>query len=385
MSLLNLAWRVIAAVTVMVASPGLMAQGHNLPNGPAYHPFAEPLEFNPDWQFFAPVDVDALLEKSPRKRANTGVFATYDRTYLWVSRPETEQSANTGDFGWGNRFDVGFMTSERSGWLATFRSIGGPNVYDLVYTERINRVNEDDTNSLTDPVNPFLDRNDPQLGTRAYLLGDSLNVFALTSFELNKTWRREPYRYGGILEPMVGFKYATLTDFTMDQTYVREQTTITGAPPTTETQLETLTSLETTNKNRMVGGQLGARYFTHFTRWTVSGEVRVFGAFNFQAQEFATRVYKTQYSGAPGIGVDVDATSSIGSNTVHDTDTGYLWGFEARAEAGYQLTKAFSLRGGVDVLDFAGGIWRGSGADTRQNRGQDVQLAGFTFGLEFNR
>ncbi|MEZ6075370.1 MAG: hypothetical protein R3C56_06780 [Pirellulaceae bacterium] len=115
--------------------------------------------------------------KVSRKRANTGWFATYDRTHLWVSRPATEASANTGDFGWGNRFDVGFMTTERTGWFASFRHISGPNMYDNIYQERLNRVNTDDTNSLTDPVQPFIDANDPQLGTRALRIARQLECF----------------------------------------------------------------------------------------------------------------------------------------------------------------------------------------------------------------
>ncbi len=390
MSLLNLAWRVIAAVTVMVASPSLMAQGRNLPNGPAYHPFAEPLEFDPDWQFFAPVDVDSMLEKSPRKRAHTGWFATYDRTNMWVSRPETEASRNTGDFGWGNRFDVGFMTGERTGWLASFRHMGGPNVYDTIYQERINRVNTDDTNSLTDPVQPFIDVNDPQLGTRVYVLEDSLNVFSMSNFEINKTWRREPYRYGGIIEPMVGFKYATVDDFAVNESYNRFTNLITAPldPPTASTQLETMISNQTRVKNQMVGGQLGARYFTHYDRWTVSGELRAFSMANFQSANRATRAYTTEYSGGPAINVDVVATNyTTGTGFEHATNTEFVFGFEARAEAAYQLTKAFSVRGGIDVIDFAGGIWRGANftALKGQPTDQDLQMAGYTFGIEFNR
>lgn len=388
MSLLNLAWRVIAAATVMVASPSLMAQGRNLPNGPAYHPFAEPLEFDPDWQFFAPVDVDALLEKSPRKRANTGWFATYDRTYLWVSRPDYEQSEHTGDFGWGNRFDVGFMTSKDTGWFATFRGIGGPNVYDRVYQERLNRVNTADTGSLTTPVSPFIDANDPQLLTRAYLLGDSLNVFSMTSFELNKTWRREPYRYGGILEPMIGFRYTTVNHEDMTQVYDRSLDNILGGTPATTFQTETLTSFDSTTKNQMVGGQLGARYFNHYHRWTVSGEFRAFTMASFQTATDATRVFETQYTGAAATNVGVAATRYT-QTVSHTTNQELAVGFETRAEAAYQLTRGFSLRGGIEFLNFATGVWRSvhpqfrPTQDPRHN--QDVQLAGFTFGLEYNR
>ena len=94
MSLLKLTWRVIAVVTIMVASSAVEADD-------VFHPFADPLEFDPDWQFFAPVDVDAMMELKPRKRAHTGWFGAYDRTFLWASRPETESSRNTGDFGSG--------------------------------------------------------------------------------------------------------------------------------------------------------------------------------------------------------------------------------------------------------------------------------------------
>ncbi|MCA9131536.1 MAG: BBP7 family outer membrane beta-barrel protein [Planctomycetales bacterium] len=390
MSLLNLAWRVIAAVTLVVTGPHVMGQGRNLPNGPAYHPFAEPLEFDPDWQFFAPVDVESMMEQTPRNRANEGWFASYDRTYLWVSRPETEQSRGTGDFGYGNRFDLGFMTSERSGWLVNFRNIGGPNVYDTIYQERINRVNTDDVNDpIGTPVQPFIDSNDEQLGTRVYILSDSLNVFGLTNFELNKTWRREPYRFGGVIEPMIGFKYATLNDLAMNQVYNRSINQITepGAT-TTETQLETLISHETSIKNRMVGGQLGARYFTHYRRWTLSSEFRAFAMTNIQSMRYAQNTFTTEYSGGPAINVDVVATDyTTGTGFVHDTNTEFVFGFEARAEAAYQVTKAFSIRGGVDVLDFADGIWRAAnpGFGNNQLHDQDVQLAGFTLGLEINR
>ena len=97
--------------------------------------------------------------------------------------------------------------------LVSFRNMGAPNVYDRVYQERINRVNTDDVNDpINNPVQPFIDGNDPQFGTRAYIICDSLNVGSLSNFELNKTWRRQPYRYGGILEPMIGFKYSTFND-----------------------------------------------------------------------------------------------------------------------------------------------------------------------------
>jgi hypothetical protein len=282
------------------------------------------------------------------------------------------------------------MRDNNSGWLVSFRKIGGPNVYDTIYAERINRVNTDDTGQpIENPVQPFIDANDPQYGTRAYIVADSLNVFGLTNFELNKTWRKEPYRYGGILEPMLGFKYSTLDDFAMNQSYNRSINSITTpGGVTTETQLETLISNETKIKNQMVGGQLGARYFTHSNRWTMSAEFRAFAMANFQQREYAQRVYTTEYSGAPAINVGVNATDYVtATGFVSDTNSEFVFGFEARAESAYQITNALSIRGGVDVLNFASGIWRGAnpGFGNVNLSDQDVQLAGFTFGLELNR
>ena len=381
MSVLNLFKRLIAIVALVAVSPSVFGQ--------VYHPFAEPLEFNPDWQFFAPVDVDSLMELPSRKRANTGWFGTYDRLYTWVSRPEVEQSRADGDFTWGNRYDLGFMTDDRSGWLFSMKHIGGPGVYNTIYQERINRVNVDDTGP-TDPtpVQPFLDANDSQIGTRVYILGDSLNVAGLSSFEINKTWRREPYRYGGVIEPMMGLRYTSFKDYALNQSYNRSLALI-SAPGTvsTTTDVETLISNETTIRNDMFGGQLGARYFNYYKRWTLSSELRAFGMQNFQNRSFRQRSETTEYDGID-IGSEVVATDyTSGSGFVESSNSEFVVGFEARAEAAYQVTKYFSIRGGVDVLNFAKGIWRGAnpGFGNINEHSQDVQMAGFTFGLTLNR
>ena len=381
MSLLRSTWRLVAAVTMIVTSPGVMAE--------TFHPFADPMEFDPDWQFFAPVDVDSLLELSPRKRAHVGWFGTYDRTFLWMSRPNVEASAGTGDFGYGNRYDIGFMRDDRSGWLASFRKIGGPNIYSQVYQERLDRVNLTDTNDpIGNPIQPAIDANNNQLGTRAYLLSDSLNVGGFSNFELNKTWRRTPYRYGGILEPMVGFKYSTFDDLALNQVYDRLPNLISDptAAPTFPFQVEQLISEETRVKNTMVGGQLGARYFTHIDRWTISGEFRAFTLANFQSMELRQQTFTTEYDGI-GIGSTVVATE-YAQAAERVTNNEFVLGFETRAEAAYQVTKYISIRGGIDVINLASGIWRGQNPLEGNNRfaqDQDVQMAGYTFGFEINR
>ncbi len=381
MSVLNLFKRLVAVVAIMAFSPSVFGQ--------VYHPFAEPLEFNPDWQFFAPVDVDALMELPNRKRANTGWFGTYDRTYMWLSRPNVAQSEANGDFGWGNRYDLGFMTEDRSGWLVSLRSFGA-NAFDRVYQERVNRVNTADTGAQPNPLQPFIDQNDPQYRTRVYILADSLNVASMSSVEINKTWRREPYRYGGIIEPLVGVRYTSFEDHAQNQSYFRSGNLISAPGTIAATNLvETLISNETTISNRMVGGQLGFRYFNYYKRWTLSSELRAFCMQNFQNRTYQQRTEITEYAGV-AINSAVVATAysnGNGAGSERTSNSESVVGFEARAEAAYQVTKYFSIRGGIDVIDFANGIWRGSnpGFGKIDNHNQDVQLAGFTFGLTLNR
>ncbi len=388
MSLLKLTWRFLGACAIFALAPVAQAQD--------FLPLAEPMEFDPDWQWFAPVDADELSANSLRKRGNYGWFASHDRMKIWVSRPDLPRaandtrSANAGDIVGGHRTDIGFVRDNGSGWLFNYNKLTNLSSYHGFYAERINRTNTaDPTNgggTGTAPVFPIIDRNDPFLLARAYNVKDSLNAGGYWNFEINKTWRRSPYRYGGILEPLVGLRYTNFTDFTQDQNYARDFTQITTAGVTTSTQLETLTSFETTNLNRMFGGQIGARYFNNYHRWRVGAEVRTFLAANFQTTTLNRNTFITQYAGAPATNVATAATQNTSLNSYTTKERG-VWGFEARFDASYQLTKYIGLRSGIQVIDFAKGIRRGGtligGATTLKD--QNVFMAGLTVGIELNR
>lgn len=382
MSLLKQFFQISAVVAILVATPVVKAQ--------EFHPFVDPLEFNPDWQWFAPVDNWSLAELSAKKRANTGWFASHDRTWIWLSRPDTPSSAQfstsgAGDFVWGHRTDLGFMRENGHGWMVNFRRMStGCGIYNGTIVERINRFVDggDGAPDLLD------DQNDPFLGGRFYNVQNSVNVASLNNFELNKTWRKSPYRYGGILEPFVGLKYASFTDVAQDQSYNRSTVNLNEplGDPDAATQLEILLTDRTVTLNRMLGGQLGARYFTHYHRWRVGGEARVFMAANYQTNDNVFTTDQTYYGGAPSLGVDVESTSR-NSTFITRTNEATVWGYELRADAAYQLTKYISVRGGFEALEFARGIWRG-GTSVRGNTNltnQDVFMAGLTFGVELNR
>ena len=109
---------------------------------------------------------------------------------------------------------------------------------------------------------------------------------------------------------------------------------------------------------------------------------------NFQQHAYAQKTYTTEYAGAPALGVDVVATDYVtGTGFINTTNTEFVFGFETRAEAAYQVTKYIGLRAGIEVIDFAQGIWRGAnpGFGNVAVQDQNVLLAGFTFGFEVNR
>lgn len=221
---------------------------HNVPpvvspegnNPDLLHPFIDPMAFNPDYQFFAPADVDNYGDGP---EANFGWFATYDRLRIYVTRPDYVPSYTEGDWAWGNRFDVGYMSEEEHGWLFSFWHIDGPNSINVLTQERINVYEEDDeiygtpdaiilrggggggggTTTPGQPVPgyPVQDRNNPITGQRDYRLEDYLNVATLQSWELNKTLRCNQKHYGSWVEPFCGFRYMNFSSNTNVDNYLR--------------------------------------------------------------------------------------------------------------------------------------------------------------------
>jgi len=378
MSMFNQVCRLVA-ILALAAIPSTVY-------GQAWHPFADPMEFDPDYQFFAPVDADYLEELSPRKRAHVGFFGAYDRGYTLVSR--SNQEGGGGDFTWTNRYEVGFMNEKNSGWLFTARHMGGPNVYYQVGQPRINLYNANDAGDYLNPVFPSIDRNDPLTGERTYILADSLNVASFSSLELNKTWRMEPYRYGGILEPLVGLRYSNFQDYSINQEYSRSLFQITSPLPAATFLTETLTTADWRIDNRMFGGQLGARYFNHYGRWTLSAELRALAMGNWRREQQRYVTTTTQYSSASSGGTVAAQETSWPNYVVPKQTTSFVPGFEIRTEAAYQVTKYFDIRGGIDFVDLASNIRRATvnpGPVFGVAGNNSVQMLGFTFGLTLNR
>jgi hypothetical protein len=93
--------------------------------------------------------------------------------YLNFTRPDTSPNWYDGDFAWGNRFDLGYMTSGEHGWLfsTTYAMIGDANL-------------------------------------------EGINMPSFTTIEFDKTWRLDPFYHGFYLEPFVGVRFMKFNDKT---------------------------------------------------------------------------------------------------------------------------------------------------------------------------
>jgi len=367
--------------------------------GQDYQPFIEPGYFDSDLQFFAPAtDIDDY--GGPVMR--TGWFGSYDRMYLRVSRPDDVDSYNRMDRGWGNRWDLGYMIDDVNhdhGWLFSYMHITGPNVFDVTFMEKINRVNEDDEGrpppDEDDPdyVYPPQDRNDrgPPDSSRFYLVSDSVNVARLNSVEVNKLFRMDPLYHGGLLEPFFGFRYTQFQSDWQDQTYIRydEDGFVFPFPPAipnrtlfdiTDAETEDLITDRYRFTNDMIGGQLGLRWTRRLNRWNLSSEFRAIGFHNFQNLARHFDIKRTYYDGG-GTGSEVDGmVQTKYEENWHTTST--VLATDIRAEAAYEVTRDVSLHVGMQYLGFFDGIGRG---DFIGYNSQDLHMVGFTFGFVVNR
>ena len=129
MSITRITTVLAALATALVLTSNVQAQ--------LFKPFDFP-QYHSDFQFFAPGHIDTYGGGPKHK---TGWFATYDRVYMNVTRPEFSTfdgfATNFGDFTWGNRFDLGYIDDDSKGWIATIWHINGPNIEDQLLVDRI--------------------------------------------------------------------------------------------------------------------------------------------------------------------------------------------------------------------------------------------------------
>jgi hypothetical protein len=365
---------------------------------PEHFPVADPFAFDPDFRWFEPVyDMD-LADLKPSKRAHSGWFATYDRLNLYASRPETEEPGSNEtmlDSGWGWRYQIGYMLpGEDNGWLFnwTHQNTGA---FFSVNQERLNRYNGDQVfggsggNGVTGlPFGEVVrqeEANNRGYNYRWYNVQDTENVIGYDSYELSKTWRLEPYHYGGIMEPMVGVRWMRILDINGFSDY---QSSLQNPPLTNPiflTDIEQLTTATARTENEMFGGQLGFRYTKFKDRFTFSSNFLVFFGGNWQTTKSQVVTEFTAYNGpAPGDGVlKIENTAT---EPIYSRNEEFYVGFDLRAELGYQVTRLISIRGGFQLIDIGRGVWRGGDGTVvpSGDNDQDLLLVGGTFGINLN-
>ncbi|KAA1259445.1 hypothetical protein LF1_19770 [Rubripirellula obstinata] len=385
MSVRKLTAGVLTILAMLGSIAGVSAQEHfnNLPP-------ADPFAFDPDFRWFEPVYNMDLADMKAKHRAPTGWFGTYDRLSLYGSRPETNdsQSAETKlDNGWGHRYEVGYMTPEKSGWTFNWTEMG-VSEGNYIRHEAANRVNE---NAIVSNVQqdsfPF-ETNVPGTNYRFFDVGDSTNIFNYDSYELNRTWRMEPYHYGGILEPMIGVRWMRIDDISLS-TRLNTDGDLTGAGVIGDLPgFDQLLSDQSITENEMFGGQIGFRYFKYRDRFTYSADFRVFSGGNWQCSTSFSDELLIDYGGTPvGEGDDVVGVQRDRTATTYERNEDIFVGFDVRGELGYQLTKMVSIRAGFQIIDIGTGLWRGGSQQGRITGGdmdQDLFMVGGTFGLSLN-
>jgi len=339
-----------------------------------FQPFLDPGYFNPDFQFFAPAEVGDFGGEG---KANTGLYVTFDRTYVNVTRPIDRfsfGSGNQGDFTWGNRMEVGYMKGDPSGWQAVVWHVNGPNE---------NFSSSDFTQRFTDNAGTLI-LNVPQPGAV-----NSVNNLKMSSFELNKVYRLKPYHNGTTLEPIFGYRYMNVRDFYQTQSLTEFPGTA-GLPvfPVADEFLQQITH-RSIFENQLHGGQLGARLFRQRGHWMLSGQVSFFALANFQSLRVINQQSIMQNPDQQLIDANPEdkinwfgAGGDINRQEAYHRATQFTFGGEVRGEASYELTRDVNLRVGFVFLDLGQGIGRG---DRIGLNNQAVQMAGVTFGFTVNR
>jgi hypothetical protein len=209
-----------------------------------------------------------------------------------------------------------------------------------------------------------------------------------SSFEANKTWRMEPYRYGGMLEPLIGLRYVKFVDTARSDDYRSFLQNDPNDPTAILGTAEVYTNDLIKSRNDMVLGQLGFRYFRNIRRWTLSSDFKVFAGHTFQTQEISRLVNTTIYPEDVAVGdeplFDGDRTgTTFNSRKNNETPVG----FDVRAESAFRATKHLDLRVGFQMIYFGQGVWRGATETQGFNfdTNQRLVMPGVTFGFAINR
>jgi hypothetical protein len=342
--------KLILIVALLAASSPSFAQNLNGPmtGGPTARPFpasngyVNPDLLDYDLQVFSPFEITSL---DNYVEPHTGLFFTYDRTYLSTSRPGQvgtfDSAFPTGnDFTWGNRYELGYMGENESGF----------NIKWLGQEGGFFSAGRDPGNSV-----PFLTRT------------------GIDTVAINRAFRQQ-LKSGGYIEPYAGVRYFGLTDDTIEDTTFTVGTTVISNRFIQEVN------------NSTVGGHVGTRYVNRYGRFTNSVDLAVGAGYNSQ-RYFASDIQFSNDNGTTNIGVGEATTEDNSFTPIIDMS----------AFSSYNVSRDISVRGGVHLLYCWDGVARANTLTSALNPNslptgplgpiltQDLVAVGFSFGLDFRR
>jgi hypothetical protein len=305
-------------------------------------PYATPGVFDYDAQVFAPVEFTNDEELAP----NTGFYATYDRTYMSVTRagyisgPNQSAVATGSDYIWGTRMEIGWMTDVDNGWGLVYQHADG---------------------SYFTNGQDVLVANPMQVATQN------------SHVELNRQFR-QALKKGGYFEPYVGARFLSISDNTIEDT------------------IQTLGFVVVSDRfkqkatNNAFGFQAGARINQNRGRWRTTCDGAIATTYN-QQRYFATDI--------------ANAGTTQGITESYNSDQAFVPVLDFQWEVAYHISRDISLRTGVQALYVWDGIARAntlttslnpnSAFSTVGNAGAGIltddsyMSAGFIFGCEWRR
>ncbi len=372
-----------------------------------------------DFNWFEPI----YCNEDKRPAANLGYFFEYQRLSTSVSRPKqgtvviptnidqlptTEVNVDIGgdqysDWTNGNLFDFGYMRESNrhgaaSGWLVSVMKIDNPR-------HRLTNPNVAfDGTTINDVAgNPI---------GETFVTENAFNIYGI---DVNRVWRMEPTFKGAIIEPFIGLRYTRIRDHFDYLVYNREPTApFPGSIPILDgngqtrarTLFDQFYSSNSYTDNDLFGGQLGMRVQKRRGRWRLGTELKGFAMNNFSQSTAVVTTQTTeqvQIANYDIFGARVDIQNQGDPvidieprGVVTKTANRFVWGGELRLNAGFDITKKFSIEVGGHFMAFADGIGRGQGYPTLnspeqdvptegQNRGGAFTTAGATLGFSINR
>lgn len=310
----------------------------------------DPADLDYDFQPFSPLESS---EYSGGPKPHSGFFVKYDGTYMNLSRPEAAGGiASTlvptgSDWVSGKIIRFGYTGESGNGWELDYqKSAGG--FFSNGLTARSPSVMFTDTE--------------------------------INRLQLNRVFRTN-LSHGGFFEPYMGAGYFAVNDNSTQGGTVTLINPVTLLPDTANFRFLQKGS------NSAAGGQVGARYFKQYGRWSASSNVSLAGFYNSQRAQAQT------------LSTFPSNNTTGGTSPTRGSENTFIPLVDLGFDMTYGITRDISLRMGAQVMHSWDGIHRVNTLPAAANPNtaffgnpglinmtkENLSLAGFSVGIEWNR